>query len=766
DGTELGPAFRSLITAYNDPTGPQAWPYVSVAYDHQGTLHIVWTEQRIADISEHTAICHWNSVRQTVRPVAAGYYDNPNVWEKSLNLSQVTLGIGDGSTLCKDGTEANLDYLYVVYMKLGGETPEEQADVSKAGFANGELYLSASADGGHSWSPPANLSKTKTPGCTSTRPDSVCASEAWATIARDVDALNIFYIADFEAGSFSESGWTMNPTFYLRLEGGTTNAEHVCPRFGPNMVTALTADPECEYHAAPEMTNEELLTVGNIGNIALTGEVTVLPADSWLNVTGAGPFEIEATDPDLEYPVIMDAAGLTEGLYSGLIRITHNDTSKPSPIDFPIDFFVVDDFHCPEATILRTSVFGDAGVLALQVGTDGRFGAPDPAGGLVRPLDSSSAIFDATLLVAHGVQDPDTVVYHRFYNSDDPGQHGFRSVAALYIDTLQYGEGGGFAKASAQMTTKDSAIAVVAEWYYPQGAAYGDFVAIKYTLWNRTSEPLTDVAVGVYADFNVLAGLSSRAIQDGVGNHGNYVQAQNLIYMYGYDTIGHVPADHLNSSQRYSAGITYLAGRDAYGEPFKLNDIAIRGGVGDNRVNNRTTGLYYGPTSGHLHEDLVGTPGVSIWEPTPHADSAKDAYLWLTLDQGRTLEPNGVNPEVYIVALVSDTLQHPAYSIAPKLAGGLTEVVDSVWAWASMGCPGGCTKHGDPQPDGVTNVLDVVQCVNVAFRGAPPVFDDDCPWQRTDVDCTGYTDVLDVVHFVNVAFRGGDPRDEFPCVCY
>jgi len=77
-----------------------------------------------------------------------------------------------------------------------------------------------------------------------------------------------------------------------------------------------------------------------------------------------------------------------------------------------------------------------------------------------------------------------------------------------------------------------------------------------------------------------------------------------------------------------------------------------------------------------------------------------------------------------------------------------------------------CPCHGDPVCDHVTNVQDVVSAVGVAFRGQPPVFDPDCPYEETDVNCSDFTDVVDVVRFVNVAFRGGDPADNVcdPCI--
>ena len=78
-----------------------------------------------------------------------------------------------------------------------------------------------------------------------------------------------------------------------------------------------------------------------------------------------------------------------------------------------------------------------------------------------------------------------------------------------------------------------------------------------------------------------------------------------------------------------------------------------------------------------------------------------------------------------------------------------------------------CDCHADPACDGFTDIVDVVQCVNVAFRGFPPILDPNalCPYETTDTDCSGFTDIIDVVKIVNVAFRGGNPATEFcnPC---
>jgi hypothetical protein len=79
-----------------------------------------------------------------------------------------------------------------------------------------------------------------------------------------------------------------------------------------------------------------------------------------------------------------------------------------------------------------------------------------------------------------------------------------------------------------------------------------------------------------------------------------------------------------------------------------------------------------------------------------------------------------------------------------------------------------CPCVSDPKCDGVlSDVLDVVETINTAFRGfsAPPGEDGICPTSRRDVDGSGDVDVLDVVKVINVAFRGQPAATNYvnPC---
>lgn len=366
-GTE--PFTQNLITSYSDPDGAQAWLHISTAYDNDGVLNIVWDEQRIANRTADVAIKHWNQARQTVRPVTIGYWPTEASSGKfDLNLAKVTLGIGNGGTLCSG--QPNDNYLYVLYTRFGGPTPAEQADHSALGFNNGELYLNVSSDGGLSWSPPENLTNTKTPNCNPgpadtvtglpQNPNDVCRSEHWATIGMAVSDIDIFFISDLDAGGIpqGEGTWQMNPVMYYRIPGGTANAPYVCPLVAPYIYADVPDTTwDCQLHTPPGTVKSDLnLTVGNLGNAALSGTVSVLPGASWLTVTGAGAININPGSPDLSMPIVMSAVSLTPGIYSGTIRVTHNDALQTSPIDFPIELVVADEYHCPQEQVLKSGV--------------------------------------------------------------------------------------------------------------------------------------------------------------------------------------------------------------------------------------------------------------------------------------------------------------------------------------------------------------------------------------------------------------------------
>jgi hypothetical protein len=322
-------------------------------------LHIVWDEQRFANASGQAAIRHWNDDRQTIRTVAEGYWPTPmSSGTFNLDLAKITLGVGDGSTICAG--QSNEDFLYVLYTRFSGPTAIEQMDYSALGYYNGELYLNSSSDAGGSWSPPANLTNTKTPDCHIILPDStgnpppqdsVCRSEHWATIGQIVSDIDIFFISDMDAGGIplGEGTWQLNPVMYLRLPGGTPDAPFVCPNLGPQYTSSfLIAFGPCGTEVTSGDSVVSSLVIGNFGNQALTGQIDVVytnpatPPVQWLTVGGAQstPLSIPVGAADQVWTVKLLSSGLPRGVYEAEIHISHNDTTQGSAEVFPIVFGV------------------------------------------------------------------------------------------------------------------------------------------------------------------------------------------------------------------------------------------------------------------------------------------------------------------------------------------------------------------------------------------------------------------------------------------
>ena len=311
DGSELGFGNMSLITNYTDTLGPGAWVHLAAAYDYDGVLHIVWDERRLTGAGTQNALRHWNDVRGTMRTVALGYWDNPaSNGGYDLNLTKMTLGIGDGSTICSagPGDQSNRDYLYVLYTQFGGPSPEEQADHSAAGYMSGELYLAVSNNQGDHWSAPQNLTNTKMPDCDPTVPDSICASEHWASIAQAVDDIHILYMLDLDAGDLMRDErtypltWPLPPVtrvMYLRLPGGGADPPYLCPDSIITCHCVCHGDPNCDnvldvldavmavdvaFREAPAMPDPEPLCPGRRTDVDCGGETNVLDVVRFVNV--------------------------------------------------------------------------------------------------------------------------------------------------------------------------------------------------------------------------------------------------------------------------------------------------------------------------------------------------------------------------------------------------------------------------------------------------------------------------------------------------
>lgn len=70
----------------------------------------------------------------------------------------------------------------------------------------------------------------------------------------------------------------------------------------------------------------------------------------------------------------------------------------------------------------------------------------------------------------------------------------------------------------------------------------------------------------------------------------------------------------------------------------------------------------------------------------------------------------------------------------------------------TIGCE--CACLGDPVCDGTSDVLDLIETINVAFRGVAGITDSDCMFSRDDLNASGETDIVDVSLMVSAVYRG------------
>jgi hypothetical protein len=167
------------------------------------------------------------------------------------------------------------------------------------------------------------------------------------------------------------------------------------------------------------------------------------------------------------------------------------------------------------------------------------------------------------------------------------------------------------------------------------------------------------------------------------------------------------------------------------------------------------------PAEPRLTEPVLEAPESQL---QPEAAGAQATYEidWYSVNGGGTV--NATSTNYRMGASIGQSVAGAASSASYNMGIGF---------WYGAGGSGSCACdcHADPSPigacDGIQNVTDVVQCVNVAFRNAAAILDPNgnCPYETTDVNCDLFTTILDVVRMVNVAFRNGNPAVEFcnPC---
>lgn len=673
-GVPVGPAVgagRQYVTNYTLAGGSQAWVEVTSEYDLAGVYHVLWIEQVNANLTGDARVRHWDNSSGNIRTVAQGigFGNVGGDGGRDIWLAYPQIGFGDGSTDCSDGPSnpfggnpnSNRNYLYVTYEQYGGETAVEANDASVTPQMNLEVYLASSNDGGNTWSPSVNLTSTKTPGCDGTIGNE-CASERDPSIARIInDTIHVMYILDTDAGDavFGQGIWTYNPVHYLRIPGGD-DVQPVCPQIAANFASGLSnQQPGCEYNAPRGGSQVETLTIENLGNATLSGNVSKVGGAAWLQLT-TGAYNVAAGAAANTRPVTMNASvaplSTTEGLYQETISITHNDPNKVSPRLIPVDFFVFDEFYCAEFARLHTNL------LWLEVGSIGEITRTnDDRGGLARlATDTSWSIYDGSVII--GVPpSPDTLVYMYFDNSCPQcnNNKGYRALSSLEVDSSSNPH-----VAKAKATTFDSTLGLDIEYVFPQSADSAELVLVKYKLYNRTGGAINDLIVGHAADFDVTPGANQGSVQPGSQNTGHLVSNWNMLYQQGIDTTGHVIVGN-NTATRFQGGMSYVSASPS-----------PRGVIGPNDplLFSRPGGYFH---EGYLYQEITKS-GFELVANDPNP--GEDLHSVLVFEQNVDLAPDSTR--FYVLALVSSDAGFLPSPGGRADAAGLTATIKKAWRYA------------------------------------------------------------------------------------
>jgi hypothetical protein len=182
-----------------------AYADVDAVYDFNDNLHIIWNAQYIdtttGGIYYNALLEHYDVTSGTIRTIAqfdSSWYstgcDFP-AW--SFTIAKMSIG-----------ADITNNALFVAY------TSWNVGDCSVGGFANGDIFMNYSTDGGATWTLKGNLTDSHTDSCEA----GDCDHDHFSSIAEKVDdGLHLLYLNDKDAGSAvrTEGAVTDNALLYI-----------------------------------------------------------------------------------------------------------------------------------------------------------------------------------------------------------------------------------------------------------------------------------------------------------------------------------------------------------------------------------------------------------------------------------------------------------------------------------------------------------------------------------------------------------------------
>ncbi|UCG63179.1 MAG: hypothetical protein JSV52_07835 [Candidatus Zixiibacteriota bacterium] len=805
---DQGATWEPRVNLTRCPIGEavyKAYPDLSLLFDQNSNLHIVWTsvpwpaDECIDDGGfcftepnytwiDKARIFHWSENVPYIRPLCDHTYqpsDSCGAPKWAVNVGKLSVSECAGKLYCI-WSQFN-DIPNGIYDDCALWAYEEDL---WEGAANADIWVSVSADAGMTWDRQRNLTNSYTPNCDPIEGEN-CQSDYWASMSRwgrqsqleedwsgavVVDPsgggysgdhyLDIQYVNDLDAGGAiwadadgSEGTWTLTPIKWFRMPC-------VEPVPCPIIVVGWESLGEPCW-IKPGVSFDTNLIVENIGNATLTYTVDVIEDNGptgWLAATGfSGSIPSGLAGMELGNIRLNDGGIITTtGNYFGRLHFEGNDPVN-LPLDVEIELIVADTLVTTEWDYLTATLPTEAvNGVSLTVSNNGNMG--HDGRGMYNmdyyPDDCDTTakvyMYDGSPLVGW-LNGGDTVYNYAIWGQVYFGEFGFRPQG-YQLETKMCALVSAEVYESGNFTSQDSTIAMEKIYLAPQGE--GPFMIEYLRVWSYDGAAHDGLMIGEAIDWDIPNDfLPTDTNQERFAiNSGGTDQSRNLVYCQGYEAYGAgsdtlYPYNCQNNDARFGGSAfveSYLNGARRSLSPYG-------GYVAENDSLQTANGFYHGL----LYQEMI-QPGFRA------TDSVEDLHTVITYENGYNLGPTDTLEFISILATVHEgTLAD--LQAAVDIGRTWYYAHDSIDMFEdALGdgfidiCVICC--HNDNFGEfyshpGEFNILDIDNFIEWLLRnpGVPPIYD--CA-EQVDVSSPtagvpdGSVDILDVDYMIGYLLRG------------
>jgi hypothetical protein len=740
-----------------------------------------------------------------IRTVASAQWEvnicNPGAFKN--NMAKMSISECDGKLYVMwveynspntTGNENHDDCAFRAFEEGGGDF---------SGAANGDLFVSVSADLGLTWDFPRNL--TDTYGGPTGNPNGACdpggtagpcPAENWPSMTPygtnyavtmpdpsnlvDIDEnppyggsyyLDVSYLDDIDPGGavMDEGGWYNTDLLWIRFPC-------VEPVSAAGFVMGPTNFdyPSCVKHCEVEPVD---VTVENTGNDGMTMTVFVEEDPSafsgWLTATGF-PSSIPSGFGNVATGSVNINAGGAICAEGTVVHVTGRvlfDHNAPTDVDtFFVDLIVADTCVLPSWDTIATNC------TELIVGTNGNAGNGGAPGG--KNLDyvdegvgewlaaNAAAAPDVYLYdagtIAGSFSDDDTMMYWGMFQvtiADNSAMLPLHDTTALARIPAHFTEVFADGFYTGLYTNGDSTLGFEAKWYANTDDAYSCGFVVKETkVYSLDGAAHDGLVLGEACDWDVPSDSSSSDNTSGTG--GDLTPTiSNLMYQQGtewedYNDTGSTGEDEnggWDETERYGA-MYFLRGYSYDSEGKQTN------------IQTDPYGMYSASNAKYVYPYELGFNVDSLFKNHAQSGQTVSDSVDTDLHMGMTFLFQ------YNLA-AGDTLYfYTAYltnmnATVPTASGGVgiaQIAVDAMGFFETylMHEEGCCVSPGDANHDGGVDISDLTYYVDYMFGGGPePV----CPEEfDNNNDCA--LDISDLTYYVDYMFGGGpDPEECMNC---